>query len=257
MPGSVFCDTTMNETYVVDMGHVIVYGENLFPTSYIGVGRGSQTATGVHVDEEGNVYVLQAPYYDTPARITIYNAALLPEKDINLSEIEGTGIPQRMAIGRNGNIYIAFMGGYRGLLVLDKDGNYSHWLKPMDLILDPAAVIKEQAKELEEESVEAEVTAEQEEPDFDISELAPQLIPKGSDQVFEVFDEPGLGPVQVTDVQIDSDGNIYILSIETSKVYIYNPDEEFLYSFGEKGGSTGKLSQPQQLLIDEKKNKTK
>ncbi len=251
LPGAVFCDPTANETYVVDNGKIAVYGGNLFPTSSLGIGRGIETAIGVYVDKKSYVYVLQTGHYEKPPRISIYNAAFFPVSEIDLSVFPGISNPKSMAIGSNGNIYVAFDSGIRGLLVLDKDGSFSHWLKPIDLIYDQAAVLEAQkANELEEESVE---TEELEELDFDISELAPQLIPKTSDQVFAVLDEPGLGPVQVNDVQVDSDGNIYIMSIETSRVYIYNPSEEFLYSFGEKGGSTGKLSQPKKLVVDEKK----
>ncbi|GAB4339707.1 MAG: hypothetical protein Kow0089_12820 [Desulfobulbaceae bacterium] len=251
LPGSVFCDKSVDETYVVDNGRIVVYGENHFPVVTLGPGRGAENALGVYVDRKGYVYVLQTAHYEKPSRITVYNPAFFPVKEIDISEIPGTGNPRSMAIGVNGNMYVAFDSGIRGLLVLDSEGNFSHWLKPLDLILDQSAIIRSgEATEQEEEVASSEDRAE---PDFDISELAPQLIPKKSDQVFEVFDEPGLGPVQVNDVQVDSDGNIYILSVETGKVYIYNPDEEFLYSFGEKGGSTGKLSQPQKMVIDEKK----
>ena len=251
LPGAVFCDPNVDETYVVDNGKIAVYGGNLFPTASIGVGRGAETAMGVYVDKDGFVYVLQTGYYDKPPRISIYNAAFFPVKEIDLGAILGSSNPRALAIGQNGNIYVAFESGVRGVLVLDGEGTYSHWLKPMDLIFDQAAILQaSEANELEEEG---EASDESVELDFDISELAPILIPKDKDQVFNVFDEPGLGPVQVNDIQIDSDGNIYILSMETGKVYIYNPSEEFLYSFGEKGGSTGKLSQPKKLVVDEKK----
>lgn len=251
LPGEVFCDPTVDETYVVDNGKISVYGGNLFPVASLGIGRGTETAMGVYVDKDGFVYVLQAAHYEKPARISIYNAAFFPVREIDLSAIPGTANPKSLAIGSKGNIYVAFEAGVRGVLVLDQEGDFSRWLKPMDLIFDQAAIRQSGAAgEQEEEGGPAEDKVE---PDFDISELAPQLIPKTSDQVFSVLDEPGLGPVQVNDIQVDSDGNIYALSMETSKVYIFNPDEEFLYSFGEKGGSTGKLSQPKKLVIDEKK----
>ena len=62
-----------------------------------------------------------------------------------------------------------------------------------------------------------------------------------------------MGPVKVVDVARDSAGHLYILSEETSRVYVYSPNEEFLFSFGQKGGSTGKMSRPKSLVIDEKK----
>jgi len=79
-------------------------------------------------------------------------------------------------------------------------------------------------------------------------ELRPRSV-KGYPRV----NEPVLGPVQVIDIKIDSHGDLFLLSEETSKVYVYNPSEELLYSFGKKGGSFGKLSRPRGLAIDEKR----
>ncbi|MHB8810614.1 MAG: NHL repeat-containing protein [Desulfobulbaceae bacterium] len=251
MPSYVFCDRATDEAYVVDNGRVTVYGDNFFPAASIGQGRGLITALSVYVDREGNVYVPQGPYYGEPARISVYNAAFLPVRKIDLGDIPGggTGNPKSMIIGDNGFIYLAFETGVRGLLVLDKEGRFSHWLKPMDLIFDQAAI--GESREAKEQEEEGEATGE--EPEFDVSELVPELVPKTGEQVFAEEIEPGMGPVQVNDVQRDKEGNLYLLSTETSKVYIYNNAEEYLYNFGEKGGSTGKLSQPRQLVVDDKK----
>ncbi|MFZ5765381.1 MAG: 6-bladed beta-propeller [Thermodesulfobacteriota bacterium] len=59
--------------------------------------------------------------------------------------------------------------------------------------------------------------------------------------------------VQLADVVCDSQGHIYLLSEETSKVYVYNAAEKFLFSFGQKGGSEGKMSRPRALAVDEKR----
>ena len=251
MPNYVFCDLATDESYVVDNGRITVYGDNFFPAASIGQGRGLITAMSVYVDRDGNVYVPQGPYYGEAARISVYNAAFFPVRKIDLGEIPGAGTenPKSLIIGDNGFIYVAFEAGTRGLLVLDKEGRYSHWLKPMDLIFDQEAIGNSQeAKEQEEEGA-----ADREEPEFDVSELVPELVPKTGEQVFAGEAEPGMGPVQVNDVQRDKEGNLYLLSTETSKVYIYNRAEEYLYNFGEKGGSTGKLSQPKQLVVDDKK----
>ena len=57
----------------------------------------------------------------------------------------------------------------------------------------------------------------------------------------------------MTDVVCGSEGHLYILSEETSKVYVYNAAEEFLFAFGKKGGSSGKMSRPRGLAVDEKR----
>lgn len=55
----------------------------------------------------------------------------------------------------------------------------------------------------------------------------------------------------VCDVDVDSAGNIYILSEEMSRIYVYDRQERFLFKFGFKGGGTGKLSRPRGLAVDE------
>ncbi len=58
----------------------------------------------------------------------------------------------------------------------------------------------------------------------------------------------------VSNVSIDSEGNIYILSSWISRIFVYNSEGKFLYKFGKKGGVTGKLSQPQAVVVDEKRD---
>lgn len=62
--------------------------------------------------------------------------------------------------------------------------------------------------------------------------------------------EDGEKHVTICDVEIDSRGMIYLLSEEKGRVYIYNKDEEFLLKFGEKGGSSAKLSRPRGIAVD-------
>jgi DNA-binding beta-propeller fold protein YncE len=51
-------------------------------------------------------------------------------------------------------------------------------------------------------------------------------------------------------VAVGGDGRIYLLSGETSHVYVYDENREFLFSFGKKGGSSGKMSRPVGIGVD-------
>ncbi len=62
-------------------------------------------------------------------------------------------------------------------------------------------------------------------------------------------------PVRIADMDIADNGNIFLLSPEAGRVFVYSAEGEFLYKFGEKGGSSGKLSQPQGLAIDEQRRR--
>ena len=56
--------------------------------------------------------------------------------------------------------------------------------------------------------------------------------------------------VRVNYVTIDQAGKIYIVSEEEGHVYVYDENRKFLFKFGQKGGSTAKLSRPQAVGID-------
>lgn len=56
--------------------------------------------------------------------------------------------------------------------------------------------------------------------------------------------------VTLTNVTIDKEDHIYLVSEDAGRVYIYDSNRKIIGSFGEKGGSTGKLSRPRAVAID-------
>jgi len=58
----------------------------------------------------------------------------------------------------------------------------------------------------------------------------------------------------ITDIAKDKNGDLFMLSEATSKIYVYNAQGDFLYSFGQKGGTLGKTSHPRGITIDNNRN---
>lgn len=58
--------------------------------------------------------------------------------------------------------------------------------------------------------------------------------------------------VPISDVKIDKEGWIYLTSIRDSRIFVFDENHKLLYKFGEKGGVSGKLSQPYTVGVDEK-----
>jgi DNA-binding beta-propeller fold protein YncE len=56
--------------------------------------------------------------------------------------------------------------------------------------------------------------------------------------------------VKLDYVTVDRAGRIYLVSEEESNIYVYDENRKFLFKFGEKGGSSGKLSRPRAVGID-------
>lgn len=59
-------------------------------------------------------------------------------------------------------------------------------------------------------------------------------------------------PVKFMNVTIDDSGRIFLVSEDEGAVYVYDENRKFLFRFGEKGGSSGKLSRPRAVGIDER-----
>ncbi len=62
--------------------------------------------------------------------------------------------------------------------------------------------------------------------------------------------EEGEKKVKLNSVTVDKAGRIYLVSVEEGHVYVYDEDRKFLFKFGEKGGSSAKLSQPHAVGVD-------
>ncbi len=262
-PSQVFYDPTMDEIYVLANRKLNIYNSELYPILSLGAGRGADAPQGGFVDREGRLYLCQGPHKGKPARLTIFNAAFFPVKEIVFADIEGAESfqPIRVAVSQDGIIYLA--GAItRGVLVLDNDGGFLRWMRPEDRIYAKVAVMealaarkrateKAEALDSEAENVDsdADSNAESNAPYADIpADLLPGSAKEEKEEAML-----GVAPVLIKDLVIDSEGHIYLLSEETSKVYVYSASENLLFSFGMKGGSSGKMSRPRALAVDEKK----
>jgi DNA-binding beta-propeller fold protein YncE len=58
--------------------------------------------------------------------------------------------------------------------------------------------------------------------------------------------------IKLNSVVIDKAGKIYVVSEDQSHIYVYDENRKFINKFGEKGGSTGKLSRPKAIGVDDR-----
>lgn len=232
-----------------------------------------EAPNGLYVDGDGRLFVCQGQSAGKPPRLTIFNGAFFLEKEITFEGMPGAEflVPGRVSVGIQGNIYIVPT-NLPGALVLDRDGNFLRWIKPKDRVQieEESPLVKEGDRALSEaESLEgatgeagqaATPQVDDESATKPLDQRAAEMeglpeflkpVKKGDEEIRDVVDP--LGSVRLTDVECDSKGHIYLLSEETSKVYVYNAAEKFLFSFGQKGGSSGKMSRPRALAVDEKR----
>jgi len=201
-PSKLFVDSVMKEIYVTDSGHgrILVYTHDFYPLLCIGESDGIESPIGLAVDPEGSLFVAQSSgSKQKRARISVLSPSLKWKKDIFFEGVEGPNSfnPKNIAISKTGRLYVAG-NNFCGVVVLNKDGTFSHLLTPVD------------------------------------------SLGKGEEQ-----------KATICDVEIDSSGRIYLLSEDMGRIYVYDDKENFLSKFGTKGGSSGKLSRPRGLAVDD------
>jgi DNA-binding beta-propeller fold protein YncE len=77
------------------------------------------------------------------------------------------------------------------------------------------------------------------------------LVMNNRGQLLEVLSVEDEGKkVKVNNVTVDEAGRIFIVSEEEGHIYVYDENRRFLFRFGEKGGSSGKLSRPMAVAVD-------
>jgi DNA-binding beta-propeller fold protein YncE len=194
-PSCVFADPVSNEIYVIDSkARIIIYTSDLFPIITLSKRNGIETAQGLTVDREGNLYVAQSATKENPRhRISVFNACLRWVREIYIEGFEGADsfVPYHLAVDKKGNIYVS-ASYFPGVLILNNQGKLLEIMSP------------------EEED----------------------------------------RKVKLTSVSLDKAGRIYLVSEEEGHIYVYDENRNFLFKFGEKGGSSGKLSRPLAVGVD-------
>lgn len=262
-PTELSYDPVYGETYLVYgvPSRVVVYGPDFFPRISIGPGRGLLTPQGLAVTDNGEVYVCQPRTDINPfPRITILNAAFFVDREILLDEIpEAAGfIPRRLAVNADGLLYV-IGDNTRGVLVLDKDGEFLRWLQPLGMVNAGTLAQDEKRRSAgqkrsteEEQALDKEMAEDYPEEDRSYDNIPEEFRPRSSSEKnVENWSQKVEAPVVVNFLSIAESGKLYLISSETSQVYVYSPDETFLFSFGTKGGSPGQMSQPRALVVDE------
>lgn len=135
-PSKLFVDSVKKEIYVVDSGHsrILVYTYDFYPLLCIDKSDGIESPVSLAVDPDGYLFVAQSSgSKQKRARISILNPSLKWKKDIFFEGFKDSDgfIPKNIAISKVGRLYVAGSSFY-GVVVLNKDGAFSHLLSPLD-----------------------------------------------------------------------------------------------------------------------------
>lgn len=196
-PSGIAYDRDADEIYVTSpqKNKLVVLTPDYFPYLSIGSGRGLNSISKSFI-RDGLLYVcLGASTVEPRPHIAVFDMAFMPVKQIFFPDFERFS-PLGIVVAKNGRIYVVGMNG-TGVMVLNSDGKFLHWIEPKDEVLE--------------------------------------VVEKAS----------------ILALDIGIDGRLYFLSESMGRVFVYGPDEKFLYRFGEKGGEPGKLSRPRGIAVDD------
>ncbi len=135
-PSKLFFDSVKKEIYITDSGHsrILIYTYDFYPLLCIGKSDGIESPVGLAVDPEGYLFVAQSSgSKQKRARISVLSPSLRWKKDIFFEGFKDSDSfsPKNIAISKAGRLYVAG-GSFCGVVVLNKDGMFSHLLSPED-----------------------------------------------------------------------------------------------------------------------------
>lgn len=188
--------------------------------------------------EMDEIYVV-----DTQGRIIIYTSDFFPL--YTLSSKRGIDAPQGLDVDAKGNLYVT-------------QASTKENPRPRISVFSACLIwerdIYVEGFEGAESFVPHRVAVDREGNIYAAAGRYPGVIMLSNNGLFleRVLPEEDGRTARITNVSIDSNGQIYLVSEEESRIYVYDKDRKFLFKFGEKGGSSGKLSRPRAVAVDTK-----
>jgi len=186
--------------------------------------------------ERGDIYIV-----DGKRRILVYTNDFFPFS--TLGRKKGVYLPQGITMDSNGNLYVTQAGTtenpqdritvFDSCLQLERE-IYLEGLNDAQSF-NPYRIAADRSGNL-----------------FVASRNFPGiLVLDSNDTIVDIISPEEKGKkVNLDNVTIDKDGKIYLLSQVEGRIYVYDSDRKFLFKFGERGGSTGKLSRPRAVAVD-------
>lgn len=178
---------------------------------------------------------------DSRSRIIIYTSDFFPIFTID----KGHGIenPQGLTVDADGNLYVAQSA--------TKD-NPRHRISVFNACLKWVRDIYPEGFEGAETFVPYRMAIDKKGNLYVASSYFPGiLVLNNQGRLLEVFSVEDEGKkVKVNNVTVDEAGRIFIVSEEEGHIYVYDDNRRFLFRFGEKGGSSGKLSRPMAVAVN-------
>ncbi|MBW2569214.1 MAG: SH3 domain-containing protein [Deltaproteobacteria bacterium] len=252
-PSKLFFDSVKKEIYVTDSGHgrILVYTYDFYPLLSMGKSDSIETPAGIAVDPEGYLFVAQSSgSKQKRARISVLNPSLRRDKDFFFEGFENADSfrPTNIAINTAGKLYVSG-GSFRGVVVLNKDGTFSHLLSPVDNL----------GKGEEQKATICDVEIDSSGRIYLLSEDMGRIYVYDDKENFLFkFGQKGGGSGKLSrprGMTIDKHNKmIYVIDYMRHTANAYSEDGCFLFEFGGKGWGRGWFQYPSDIVADDSGN---
>lgn len=252
-PSRLFFDSVKKEIYITDSGHnrILVYTYDFYPLLCIDKSDGIESPMGLAVDPEGYIFVAQSSgSKQKRARISVLSPSLRWKKDIFFEGFENSDgfSPKNIAISKVGRIYVAGSSFY-GVVVLNKDGAFSHLLNPVDRL----------GKGEEQKATICDVEIDASGRIYLLSEDMGRIYVYDDKENFLFkFGQKGGGSGKLSrprGITLDDRNRmIYVIDYMRHTANAYSEDGRFLFGFGGKGWGKGWFQYPSDITTDDSGN---
>ncbi|MEW6053342.1 MAG: NHL repeat-containing protein [Nitrospirota bacterium] len=191
--------------------------------------------------ERNEIYII-----DAKSRIIIYTSDLFPV--YTLSKCHGIETPQGLTVDSEGNLYVAQSAS--------KD-NPRHRISVYNARLKWVRDIYIEGFENAELFIPYRLAVDKKGNIYASAAYYPGIvILSNHGQLLEVLTaEEDDRKIKLSNVTVDENGRIYLVSEEEGHIYVYDEKRKFLFKFGVKGGSSGKLSRPLAVAVDNQRGR--
>ncbi len=178
---------------------------------------------------------------DSKARIIVYTSDFFPV--FTLSKGNGVDMPQGLTVDDDGNLYVAQSATKE---------NPRHRISVFNACFKWTRDIYLEGFEGAESFIPYRLSVDKKGNIYvAASNFSGVLILNNQGKLLEILSIEDEGKkVRINNITLDKTGRIYLVSEEEGHIYVYDENKKFLFKFGKKGGSSGKLSRPMAIGVD-------
>lgn len=243
-PSGVSYDRDGDELYVTSpqQNKLVILTADYFPYLSIGSGRGLNSISKTYV-KNGLLYVcVGASSEESRPHIAVYDMAFMPVQKIYFPDF-ARFYPLDLVVSDSGTLYVIGMNG-TGVMVLDAEGTFQHWIEPQDEVLG----LKEKAPILAiEMGIDGQI--------YLLSEAMGRIyVYDRSERFLFKFGEKGGEPGKLSrprGIAVDDHRRqIYVIDYQRHSMSVYAKNGKYLFEVGGLGGGRGWFYYPSDVVVD-------